>query len=183
MFGASLGGGKIDQDCSARENARLYAAIGSRFAACKQLAATKQAKTADISIADCMVQEEPKPVSAPIPVSQIQPAVALPVLAPVPVAAPIAVVPDPTLIPAAHFTVKPFATCRARYLNECKRFLDSVSLLLRDDDSAMIALNGPISAIGLLEYLHNERRIDPARVSMRLEDVDTISISVMSDSD
>lgn len=92
--GVSLGGGKIDGGCDAREYARFYAEmLHSRTAACKMLVSQKRSKKAGVTFADCMAQD-PQPVvevapPAPAPVSPVN--IYLPANTPVPAVA--AVVP------------------------------------------------------------------------------------------
>jgi hypothetical protein len=66
-LGLSLGGGKVDQGCDARETARTYMLMGARKAACKVMVFSKknQKKPAaqQVTMDDCMYQE-PVPVVA-----------------------------------------------------------------------------------------------------------------------
>ncbi len=101
--GASFGGGKIDQGCDAREEARTYMLMDARKAACKVLVydkknqrlAKKHPEQA-VTMEDCMYKEvvsepqavAPAPVSSPVniylPANTQAPAVAA-VTTPVPV--------------------------------------------------------------------------------------------------
>lgn len=56
-FGFSLGGGKVDEGCNAREDARSYMLMGSRTAACKIMITQKASKKAHITMEDCMAGE------------------------------------------------------------------------------------------------------------------------------
>lgn len=64
-FGFSMGGGKIDRDCSARELARSFVGINNMTAAAKVLCSTADAKRAKLTMEDCLA------ISAPVaPVAQ-----------------------------------------------------------------------------------------------------------------
>ena len=54
LFGASFGGGKIDQNCAIIETAKVFAANGSKLAYCKTMLTNKFAKKAGITLDDCM---------------------------------------------------------------------------------------------------------------------------------
>lgn len=56
-FGFSLGGGKVDEGCNAREDARSYMLMGSRTAACKIMITQKASKKAHITMEDCMASD------------------------------------------------------------------------------------------------------------------------------
>lgn len=87
-FGASLGGGKIDQGCDERELARSFALLGSRVSACKILIQGKQAKKAGITLEDCM---GPPPQVAVVTVPE--PPVIPVIMAPLVISSPAAVLP------------------------------------------------------------------------------------------
>jgi hypothetical protein len=53
-FGFSLGGGKIDKGCEAREDARLLAAIGSKVAACKVILALPEVAKSGVTLEECI---------------------------------------------------------------------------------------------------------------------------------
>ncbi len=53
-FGFSLGGGKIDKGCEAREDARLLAAIGSKVAACKVILSLPEVANSGVTLEECV---------------------------------------------------------------------------------------------------------------------------------
>jgi len=54
LLGGSFGGGGIDKNCAALSAAQNLFAMGSRLAACKVILTTKAAKTAGVTMNDCM---------------------------------------------------------------------------------------------------------------------------------
>ena len=63
--GISLGGSKLDKDCSRRETARSFMNLGLPDAACKILLSTKDAKEAGLTQADCVVPTKPTTLVLP----------------------------------------------------------------------------------------------------------------------
>jgi hypothetical protein len=83
--GGGIAFGKIDSGCDAREDAKYYAALGSRLAACKRLVHEKKSRKAGITLEDCMTVPPPPPVliqQTPAPVAP--PPVVITVVAPAP---------------------------------------------------------------------------------------------------
>jgi hypothetical protein len=128
-FGFSIGGGKIDVGCDERETARLLAAMGSRYSACKILVLEPSAKRAGVTMDDCMRVPPPAPVvvAAPAPPPQIivntppvtitepaitEPAITLEVVAEAPKPAPVNVVAAARANAAAHPTVHRKPPCK-----------------------------------------------------------------------
>lgn len=54
MFGAAIGGGKVDKGCDARETARQFALLGNPTAAAKILCSTDASKNAKLTLEDCL---------------------------------------------------------------------------------------------------------------------------------
>jgi hypothetical protein len=84
-MGGSFGGGKIDDGCDDRELARSFAGPQT-LASCKILVATKKAKKAGVTLADCLKPIAPEPVVQVIPAPVVEVVVlrevpALPVVA------------------------------------------------------------------------------------------------------
>jgi hypothetical protein len=65
-FGFSLGAGKVDEGCDARETARILASMGSKTAACKLIVSTKASKRAGVTLADCLIDSTPEQLQ-PVP--------------------------------------------------------------------------------------------------------------------
>jgi len=75
--GISLGGSKLDKDCSRRETARSFMNLGLPEAACKILLSTRDAKEAKLTPEDCTVPVKPvtlvvPEVQAPVNPTQAQ---------------------------------------------------------------------------------------------------------------
>jgi hypothetical protein len=102
MVGATFGGGKVDDGCASREDARSYMLMGSRISACKVMIQTKQSRKAGVTLEDCLaIPEPPAPVviyrNVPAPVQVPLPApppqvvfITLPAVAPIPLPTPVA---------------------------------------------------------------------------------------------
>jgi hypothetical protein len=103
MFGASLGGGKIDQNCAIIETAKVFAANGSRLAYCMTMVTNKFAKKAGVTLDNCMDREVAVSVEQGPAVVAPEPAPVQPIIVqvqPAPVviqqaAAPVVVAPTP----------------------------------------------------------------------------------------
>jgi hypothetical protein len=101
-FGFSIGGGKIDRDCSARELARSFIGLNNPTAAARVLCETADAKRAHLTLDDCLAIESPATAQAIPPASITQPNIIVP--APqvtVNLPAPIVQAPAPAVAPAA----------------------------------------------------------------------------------
>ena len=103
LFGASFGGGKIDQNCAALEASRQAPSLIAR---CKIFLTTKYAKEAGVTMEDCMPPLRVTVVTAP-PV-----AVAIPAPAPQPITVnvPVTIIPAPVVAPAPSIVVAAAAT-------------------------------------------------------------------------
>lgn len=112
-FGLSMGGGKVDKGCEARETARYFTQIGNRTAAAKILCSQDAAKKAGLTLADCLAFLPPPTVSLPAPIVQptpqivvnVPPAVVTQVAAPV-LPVPAVIVKKP-VVPVVHHVRKP----------------------------------------------------------------------------
>lgn len=63
-FGFSVGAGRIDRDCSARELARSFMGINNPTAAARILCSTADAKRAKLTLEQCLAIAQPAPVFA-----------------------------------------------------------------------------------------------------------------------
>lgn len=76
VFGFSINGGKIDENCARLETARSFDAVGEYFAGCKVKVNNKYAKEAGVKLEDCLnryvapqpVVQVPQPPQAPTPI-------------------------------------------------------------------------------------------------------------------
>jgi hypothetical protein len=75
-FGASFGGGKVDENCEILEVARSFGVSGSWDAYCQVMVTNKYAKKAGVTFEQCMkrVTEAPAPVAVAPPPPQPAPA-------------------------------------------------------------------------------------------------------------
>ena len=117
-FGASFGGGKVDENCAILETARSFALSGSRLAYCKTMLINKYAKKAGVTLADCLRDVAPPATATPTPSATPTPLAVAPqivVAAPAPVA-----VPAPTVaIPVSNFTPQLVGICTFASNFEC----------------------------------------------------------------
>jgi hypothetical protein len=123
-FGASFGGGKVDEGCDTRETARSFSGI-SKVAQCKLLVSTKASKKAGVTMEDCMGPVE-------VPVASIAPLVVPQVI----VAAPVAT-------PASAFTTPERETTTiacSLFDNICKRQLDEMVLRYKGNTGGKLSL-------------------------------------------
>ncbi len=158
-FGASIGGGKIDEGCDIRETARSFSGI-SKLAQCKLLINEKQSKKAGVTLVDCMGVPEVPP--API------------VVAPTPQTL---VIPAPIVsVPTVVSRVEAFQGYFTRVDNVAKAQLDGTILLLRNHPDAWVRLRfNPGSASGATEtfdYL-TSNGIDQGRIELRTDGHET----------
>jgi hypothetical protein len=106
LFGASFGGGKIDENCARLEASRQAPSIIAR---CKIFLTTKYAKDAGVTMDDCMPQPKLVTVTVPPPAVVVPPA-PLPVItvnvpAPLVTIIPAPVLPlTPSIVVAAQIT-------------------------------------------------------------------------------
>ena len=121
LFGASFGGGKIDENCAMLEASRQ---APSRLARCKIFILNKYAKQGGVSLDDCMTVQF---VSTPTPMAVVtppapQPIIPITVNVPAPlvtVIPPPTVAPTPTVAQAAKLVVhKPRPSCKCIYTND-----------------------------------------------------------------
>lgn len=95
VAGLSFGGGKIDPNCAALSTAQNLYAMGSRLAACKVIVTTKSAKSAGVTMEDCMAIAAPRVVVQAAPVAPVLPPVVVTVQSP----------PQIVYIPQPHTTI------------------------------------------------------------------------------
>lgn len=93
MFGFSVNGGKIDENCAILETARSFDSVGERFAGCKVKIANKYAKKAHVTLEDCMNVPLPVPAFTPTPVAPPAQPIVIEVPAPI-----VNVLPTPVII-------------------------------------------------------------------------------------
>lgn len=85
-FGASFGGGKIDQNCAILETARSFAGVEAYTAYCKVMLTNKYVKKAHVSMEDCMDRYEPElPVVVAAPEVQQAPTHVITISVPAPI--------------------------------------------------------------------------------------------------
>jgi hypothetical protein len=76
VFGFSVNGGKIDENCARLETARSFDAVGEYYAGCKVKVNNKYAKEAGVKLEDCLnryvapqpVVQTPQLTPAPVPI-------------------------------------------------------------------------------------------------------------------
>jgi len=99
LFGFSLGGGKIDENCAELEAARVGLASQNRVVFCKVYLTNKYVKKAGVTLVDCIgAPEQPAPIVVPSPEPPLQmsvPSITVNIPAPQ-----VTVIPAPVVPPA-----------------------------------------------------------------------------------
>jgi hypothetical protein len=152
--GVSGSGGKIDAGCDAREEARVYALLGARTAACKvmvfdkknQKLAKKHPEQA-VTMDDCMYEPPTPPVvEAPAPPAPVQ--IILPANTPI-----AAVAPAPTPVVAEQLigicTFSKVVSCKPEKgitvispTSVCKQQLEAAKLALARNPNSVLLIRG-----------------------------------------
>jgi len=154
--GISLGGGKIDGGCDAREYARFYKEmLGSRVAACKMLVTQKRSKKAGVTMADCLNAEATPVVIAPAipaPAPTVPTIIVIPAqTAAAPVAPPVVVAKTPAIAWTSICTFNSPVVCTngnksvadpSRPTSVCKSMIDSAVKAYKQSPGSTFVLVG-----------------------------------------
>jgi hypothetical protein len=118
-FGASFGGGKIDENCAELEAARMAPSLVAR---CKVYLRNKYVREAGVTMADCMAQQTVQvavaaPVAPPAPIVVPAPVVTVNIAPPAVVSVP--VVPSvPPMVATKKPVTHPHPVCKCVYTND-----------------------------------------------------------------
>lgn len=170
---ATLGIVLIDKGCDSRQTALNFYAIGNPAAAAQVLCSTDASKRAHLTLKECLTLLPPVVIASPaLPPAPVQPQVIV-----VPVPAPVAT-PAPAVPATLHPVITSLGVCNYTRLNCVNRLLDQGILSLQNDSAALIVLSGPVGNVApAVKYLRS-RNVDPSRMVLHLNDIDTVAIAV-----
>lgn len=167
-FGASFGGGKIDENCAILEAAKN---AQSKLAFCKVYVSNKYVKKAGVTLADCLA--EPAPSVTIIRETNFAP--------PVAVIPPVIETPALTVIPATDFGVCSFPT-GSRLTNECKAILDTAVIYSKKASGGYVvieadALTGVLKTQATQKYLERAG-VDGNNILIKMTKKPTTGVAV-----